>query len=65
MAQKNDDDRRGLEDEIARQRLAAEQALGQLEWCVAYLHRIRESRIAEVIDRNRRHIRRQMGQSGG
>jgi hypothetical protein len=51
---------RRREEEIARYRLAAEETLDQLEWCVNYLHRIRKSRIADVINKNRRHIRRQM-----
>ena len=37
----------------------------QLEWCVQYLHRTNKSQIADVIDKNRRHIRRQMSPSGG
>jgi hypothetical protein len=60
-----DDEARQREQEIARYRLAAEQTLEQLEWCVNYLHRIRKSRIAEVIDKNRRRIRRQMRGTGG
>ena len=62
------DDREGArrrEDEIARYRRAAEETLEQLEWCVNYLHRIRKSSIADVIDKNRRHIRRQLGGTGG
>lgn len=50
---------------IARYRLAAEETLEQLDWCVNYLHRTRRSQIAEVIDKNRRHIRRQMSRAGG
>ena len=61
MAEDNhEDERRRRDQEIARYRLAAEQTLEQLEWCVNYLHRIRKSRIAEVVDKNRRRIRRQM-----
>ena len=60
-----DDEARQREQEIARYRFAAEQTLEQLEWCVNYLHRIRKSRIAEVIDNNRRRIRRQMRETGG
>jgi hypothetical protein len=61
---KDDDDVRRREEEIARYRLAAEQTLEQLEWCANYLHRMRKNRIAEVIDNNRRHIRRQMSRTG-
>jgi hypothetical protein len=65
MAENRDDDARRREEEIARYRLAAEETLDQLEWCVQYLHRIRKRRIAEVIDKNRRSIRREMRPTGG
>jgi hypothetical protein len=66
MAKDNDDeDVRRREEQIARYRLATEETLEQLGWCVHYLHSIRKRRIAEVIDNNRRHIRRQMTQAGG
>jgi hypothetical protein len=66
MAEDNDDEEaRRREQEIARYRLAAEETLEQLEWCVNYLHRIRKRRIAEVIDKNRRRIRRRMRGTGG
>jgi len=64
MAEKRDDDARRGDDEIARYRLAAEETLEQLEWCVQYLHRIHKSRIADVIDKNRRSIRREMRTTG-
>lgn len=51
--------------EVARYRRAAEEALDQLEWCVNYFHRIRKSRVADAIDKNRRHIRQQLSRSGG
>jgi hypothetical protein len=60
-----DDEAREREEEIARYRKAAEATLEQLEWCVSYLHRIRKSPIAEVIDKNRRHIWRQASRTGG
>ncbi len=60
-----DNDARGRDEEIARYRRAAEATLEQLEWCVQYLHRTNKSQIADVIDKNRRHIRRQMSPSGG
>jgi hypothetical protein len=47
-------------EESARYRRAAEEGLNQLDWCVNYLHRIGKSSIAQVIERNRSHIRRQM-----
>jgi hypothetical protein len=66
MAEDNDEDEaRRREQEIAQYRLAAEETLEQLEWCVNYLHRIRRHRIAEVIDNNRRRIRRRMRAPGG
>jgi len=43
-------------EEIERYRSAAELALRQLEWCVAYFHRIRKKEIANSIDRNRASI---------
>jgi hypothetical protein len=66
MAENQDNaDLREREEEIARYRRAAEETLGQLAWCVNYLHRIRKRRIAEVIDTNCRHIRREMSGTGG
>ena len=65
MAENRDDDARRGDDEIARYRRAAEETLEQLEWCVQYLHRIHKSRIADVIDKNRRTIRREMRPTGG
>ena len=56
---------RRREAEIARYRQAAEETLEQLDWCVNYLRGIRKNRIAEAIDKNRRHIRRQMSPTGG
>ena len=41
-------------------RRAAESALDQLDWCVAYLHRISKPRLAEALARNRTEIRRRM-----
>jgi hypothetical protein len=65
MAEAKDDDARRREEDIARYRRAAEETLEQLEWCVNYLHRTNKSQIAQVIDKNRRHIRRQMSATGG
>jgi hypothetical protein len=66
MAADTDDDRaRRREEEIDRYRLAAEETLEQLEWCVRYLERIQKPRVAAVIDENRRHIRRQLSGTGG
>jgi transposase-like protein len=43
-----------------RYRAAAEATLDQLDWCIAYLHRIRQSPIATAIERNRSEIRRRL-----
>ena len=51
----------GREADGERYRAAAEAALDQLDWCIAYLHRIRKSPIADVLARNRSEIRRQGG----
>jgi hypothetical protein len=52
----NNDRLRVLDDEIDRYRVASDSALGQLEWIVAYLHRIRKGNIAMALDRNRKQI---------
>jgi hypothetical protein len=45
-----------LDLEIARYREAAIQAVEQLQWCVAYLHNARRSRLARVLEQNRAQI---------
>jgi hypothetical protein len=66
MAEDEDDQQaRRREEEIARYRLAAEETLDQLEWCVRYLERIRKPRIAAALDKNRRLIRRQLSEIDG
>jgi hypothetical protein len=47
---------RELDVEIERYREASDSALGQLEWIVGYLHRIRKGNIAMALDRNRKQI---------
>jgi hypothetical protein len=42
--------------EIERYRRAAEEALGQLEWCIEYLYELRRGEIARAISRNRSRI---------
>jgi hypothetical protein len=44
------------QQELYRQ--AAEDALGQLDWCIGYLHGIRKERISAQLARNRTYIRR-------
>lgn len=61
MAPHGEDDVRARREEAERYRLAAEEALNQLDWCVNYLYRIRKGSIAQVIEKNRRDIRREMG----
>ena len=63
MVRNEKDDAQADTAEIARFRLAAEEALEQLDWCVSYLQRIRKYRIAEVIEQNRSHIQREMNRS--
>jgi hypothetical protein len=45
------------DDETARYRRAAEDALQQLDWCIGYLHGIRKTAISRSLSRNRSHIR--------
>jgi hypothetical protein len=45
---------RDLDDEVERYRQAADAALGQLEWIVGYLHKIRKGNIARALDGNRK-----------
>ena len=47
--------------EAERYRVAAEAALDQLDWCIAYLHRIRKPQLAAAVARNRSEIRRRGG----
>jgi hypothetical protein len=47
---------RELDRESERYRRAALEALGQLEWCIDYLHGLRKSEIARALSRNRRRI---------
>jgi hypothetical protein len=45
-----------LDHEIERYREARDSALGQLEWVVEYLYKIRKPQIARALDRNRQQI---------
>jgi hypothetical protein len=42
--------------EVSRYREAAESALEQLEWCIAYLRKIHKPRIAKALEANRASI---------
>jgi hypothetical protein len=46
--------------EAGRYREAAERTLGQLDWAINYLYRIRKDQLAEAIVRNRDAIRRRV-----
>lgn len=48
------------QDDGQRYRLAAEEALKQLDWCIRYLHGIRKGRIARQLAINRAYIRRNL-----
>jgi hypothetical protein len=43
-----------------RYRQAAEDALGQLDWCIGYLHGIRKERISAQLAKNRTYIKREL-----
>jgi hypothetical protein len=47
-------------DQGERYRLAAEDALQQLDWCIGYLHGIRKARISRQLARNRSYIKRNL-----
>lgn len=44
-------------DKVERYRLAAEEALNQLDWAIGYLYRIRKTPEADVLADNRQTIR--------
>ncbi|HKO25911.1 MAG TPA: hypothetical protein VJU80_00520 [Solirubrobacteraceae bacterium] len=52
------------DEETARYRRAAELALGQLEWCVEYLRRIRKFRLAQQLAKNHAAISRRLEEHG-
>ena len=62
MARDSDttDGSRARQGEAERYRTAAEATLDQLDWCIAYLHRINKSPIAAALARNRSEIRRRL-----
>jgi hypothetical protein len=51
-------DSRSQMSEAQRYRVAAEQALEQLDWVIDYLHKIRKPRIANALRSNRTEIGR-------
>jgi len=56
----NTDEAEGRELDGERYRAAAEAALDQLDWCIAYFHSIRKSPIATALARNQSQIRKQL-----
>ena len=56
----SDDRKESTRRQSERYRAAAEEALNQLDWCIAYLNRIRKPAIAAALQRNRSEIRRRM-----
>jgi hypothetical protein len=55
-SRESEDEDRELERESERYRRAAVEALGQLEWCIEYLHGQRRTEIARTLSRNRNRI---------
>lgn len=47
-------------EQTGRYRQAAEDALGQLDWCIGYLHGIRKEKISAQLAMNRAYIRREL-----
>lgn len=47
-------------DEAMRYRLAAEEALQQLDWCIGYLHGIHKPQISTHLAKNRELIKRKL-----
>lgn len=48
------------DEETARYRRAAQLALGELEWCVEYLQKIRKHRLALQLAKNHAEISRRL-----
>jgi hypothetical protein len=49
-----------LMEEVDRYRTAAEDALGQLDWCIGYFSGSHKSAVARALSGNRAHIRRHL-----
>ena len=47
-------------DEVDRYKQAANDALGQLDWAIGYLHGIRKVGISKALARNRAYIRTEL-----
>jgi hypothetical protein len=57
---RTDDDKHPKEQEANRYRMAAEDALQQLDWAIGYLHGIRKTEISKALAKNRSVIRQQL-----
>jgi hypothetical protein len=61
---RNDDNKQTEADrkeaEANRYRMAAEDALQQLDWAIGYLHGIHKTEISRALARNRSYIRREL-----
>jgi hypothetical protein len=55
-SRESEDEDRELQRESERYRRAAIEALGQLEWCIDYLYKLRRAEIARTLSRNRTRI---------
>ncbi len=55
-----DQAKRDGQDQAERYRQAAEDALGQLDWCIGYLHGIHKERISARLAKNRAYIKREV-----
>jgi hypothetical protein len=58
--QDNQGEAKSKEREANRYRMAAEDALQQLDWAIGYLHGIRKTQISKALAKNRSVIRRQL-----
>jgi hypothetical protein len=60
-SRESEDEDRELKRESERYRMAALEALGQLEWCIEYLYEQRRGEIARTLSRNRTRIIQRAG----
>jgi hypothetical protein len=58
MKRRGRDKAGGADDEAARYRRAAQEALNQVDWCIAYLRRIQKRQLAARLEKNRDDIAR-------
>ena len=60
MARSQDNQEHAKEREANRYRMAAEDALQQLDWAIGYLHGIRKTQISKALAKNRSVIRQEL-----